>query len=197
MIEPDLDYKVQDQFSIQDENWLHHIPFPLPSEEQLKVTLQNSSDDYAKKLLNMPRVPYVRRSDTIFRVLLVCSSNAASKIMHKQIKILLEEMEIHHKISVALNGLIGLEKCCSGSILDLVILDNALHLDMSPYEFMEFLRNQPNTENTLIVSLSKSSITNTADLMKSGADVIWPKPLPEKDELRKRLTRICKHYKFL
>ena len=94
MVDPDCDYTVQDKSTVLEDSWLHHIPFPLPSEEQLKVTLQNSSDDYAKKLLNMPRVPYVRRSDTIFRVLLVCSSNAASKIMHKQIKILLEEMEI-------------------------------------------------------------------------------------------------------
>jgi CheY-like chemotaxis protein len=198
MVEPDCDYLVQNQ-SI-DESWLHHIPFPLPSADQLRAGLvtsaASSSDSFIKSIIDIPRASSYRKTDTTFEVLLVCSSNTCYKMMTKQLSNLLEEMDIPYRISVASDGIDALDKC-GNTMMDLIIVDNAFKAsDMHVCESLEFLRHQMTTSSTLIVVLSKSAITNTSTLVDAGADVIWPKPLPDKETLKNRLSRICKYYKF-
>ena len=201
MVEPDCDYMVQDKSTVLEDSWLHHIPFPLPSVEQLRgdlLKLAGSDDDsFITTIFGIPSVSSYRKKDTTFQVLLVCSSNTSYKIMNKQLTNLLEEMGVHHKIFLASDGMMALDKCGDITMMDLIIVDNAFKADdMSVCELLEFLRHQPVTSSALVVILSKSAITNTTTLVESGADVIWPKPLPDKETLRNRLSRICKHYKF-
>jgi len=127
---------------------------------------------------------------------MVESSGAVGKIMKKQLSVVLDEMGVPFNISIAMNASDALDKCNDKYEVDLIIVDNALPTEMRIDELLEFLRNQPKTESSLIIVLSKSVLANTAELISSGADLIWPKPLPEKNELRKRLKRICKHCKF-
>jgi CheY-like chemotaxis protein len=197
MIVPDCEHKTQERSSINDDNWFHSILFPLPSVDQLKSQLKASDDEFAKMICDMPRSSQlIFAKDTTFRVLLVCSSPSSSKIMNKQLTTLFEEMDVAHKISVTKTAIAALDKCAGSEIIDLIIVDNAMTLEMGTCELLEFMRNQRVTENSLIVILSKSLITNTADLVNSGADILWPKPLPDKETLRNRLSRVCRHYKF-
>jgi CheY-like chemotaxis protein len=194
MVEPDCDYSIELD---SDTIWCHTIPYPLPSAQQLKSMIKSTDDwqdSYIKQICNLKPIPSLR-TDTIFRVLLVCSSVAAAKIMNKQLCALMDEMDIKYKLFLAVNGVVALDKCCSHKMIDFAIIDNALALSMGTCELLEILRNQPVTESTLIVTLS-NAIANTKELVNSGADVIWPKPLPDKEILKTRLSRICRHYKF-
>ena len=203
MVVPDFDPSVQNQSVPLEDSTFHHITFPLPSADQLKVGLmqlcESSGNSFIKKICEMPRVASYRKKDTTFRVLLVCNSKTAYRIMEKQLRTVLQELDIHHEVFVAVNGMIALDECGRVSMIDLIIIDNALkslETEMEVYELLEFLRNQPITTGSLIIVLSKSSMTNTADLVNAGVDIVWPKPLPDKETLKTRLSRVCQHYKF-
>ena len=197
MVVPDCDHMAPDAPSINDDEWCHSVLYPLPSVEQMKEQLKASDDDFAKQLFDMPHnsnISFIK--DTTFRVLLICSSSSSSKIMNKQLTTLFDEMNVPHKISVTKTAISALDKCGGSDFIDLIIVDNAMTMEMNTCELLEIMRNQVVTESTLIVVLSKSLITNTADLVNSGADILWPKPLPEKELLKRRISRVCRHYKF-
>lgn len=196
MVELDYDSSIEGN---SGESWYHIIPYPLPSSQQLKSiikSIETWEDSYIKMIFNLkPNLSPIHRTDGIFRVLLVCSSLAAAKIMNKQLRALMDDMDINYKVFIAINGVVALDRCGSQKLIDLAIIDNAQALQMGTCELLEFLRNQPVTESALIVTLS-NAIANTKELVNSGADVIWPKPLPDKDTLKSRLSRICRHYQF-
>jgi CheY-like chemotaxis protein len=122
---------------------------------------------------------------------LIETSIAAGKIMQRQLTSVFSDMNVPFSLSVAVSGADALDKCDGQYTIDLVIVNSVLSDEMMTNELIEFLRNQPKTENSFIIILSKSALNNTSELIASGADLIWPKPLPEKNELIKRLKRIC------
>jgi CheY-like chemotaxis protein len=199
MIEPDCEYQVEE---VMDSSWYHNVLFPFPSAAQLRSEFGASSDTYAKMLsgLDEPRASNQPSTEKNFNIMIVCSSKSVSKLMNKQLSVVISEMNAMCSIDEYDAALISLDKCCTSKLkspYDIIIIDNALKLsDIQTCELLEFLRNQPTTKNSLIISLTKSVITNTSALMDAGADVIWSKPLPEKEDLKKRIERLCKH-KFL
>ena len=99
---------------------------------------------------------------------MVESSGAVGKIMKKQLSGVLDEMGVPFNISIAMNASDALDKCNGKYEVDLIIVDNALQTEMRTDELLEFLRNQPKTESSLIIVLSKSVLANTAELISSG-----------------------------
>jgi len=199
MIEPDCDYQVDE---VMDNSWYHNVLFPFPSAAQLRSEFGASSDTYAKMLstLDEPRASNQPSTEKSFTIMVICSSTGTSKLKKKKLSVAISEMNALCSIDECSSALTSLDKCCTSKLkspYDMIIVDNALKLsDIQACELLEFLRNQPTTKNSLIISLTKSVITNTSALMDAGADVIWSKPLPEKEELKKRIVRLCKH-KFL
>ena len=144
------------------------IPFPYPSPKQFKSLLLKTSDPYTIKVCSQINVePYIKH-DTIFRIVMVESSGAVGKIMKKQLSVVLDDMGVPFNISIAMNASDALDKCNGKYEVDLIIVDNALPTEMRTDELLEFLRNQPKTESSLIIVLSKSVLANTAELISSG-----------------------------
>jgi len=163
---------------------------------QFQRLLGNSKDPYATEICKqrLDVEPY-RRHDAIYRIVVVESSTAVGKIMVRQLSAVFRDIDIPFNISLAVSGVDALDKCDGKYEIDLVIVDNVLPVEMQTIELLEILRSQPKTENSMFILLSKSALSNTAELIASGADLIWPKPLPDKTQLTKRLKRICNHYK--
>jgi CheY-like chemotaxis protein len=202
MVSPDCEYEVENITSSHlNYDWCQQVTFPFPSALQLRAQLEKSKDPYIKMLssMNEPRAVRQISADKIISILMVCSSLSSSKIMKKQLTTAIEEMGLKASIDLCPTALSALDLCCVSKVeglYDIVIVDNALTLDMQACELIEFLRNQPSTNNSLIFTLTKSIITNTSILMEAGADIIWTKPLARKEVLIEKLSRLCK-YKFI
>ena len=196
MIVPDCDYKIDDA-SI-DDPWYHEVLFPFPSPAQLNSTFHFSNDSFARMLsdLNEPRLPQVSTNKSV-SILIVCSSKSVGKLMKKQMTTAVLELGAKCNVDNSATAFIALDKCCTGEIkapYDIVMIDNALTVsDIQACELIELLRNQPPTSNSLIITLTKSVLTNTTALTDAGADIIWSKPLAEKELLKQKLARLCKN----
>jgi CheY-like chemotaxis protein len=197
MIVPNCDYEVIDA-SI-DDSWYHEVLFPFPSPSQLNTTFHFSNDLFARMLsdLNKPRLLPQFSINKSVSILIVCSSTSVGKLMKKQMTTAVLELGAKCTIDDSATAFTALDKCCTNDIrtlYDIVMIDNALKVsDMQACELIELLRNQPQTSNSLIITLTKSIITNTTTLTDAGADIIWSKPLAEKEVLKQKLIRLCKH----
>jgi len=200
MIVPDCDYEVVDA-SI-DDPWYHEVLFPFPSPAQLNSTFRLSNDSFARMLsdLNEPRLLPQLLTNKSVNILIVCSSTSVGKLMKKQMTTAILELGAKCNVDHSVTAIKALDKCCTGEVkapYDLVMIDNALIVsDIQACELIELLRNQPPTSNSLIITLTKSIITNATALTDAGADIIWSKPLAEKEVLKQKLVRLCKHTFF-
>jgi CheY-like chemotaxis protein len=160
--------------------------------------LKSSNDSYANLLsiLDEPRA-LNQSAQKNLNIMICCSSKSASKLIKKQLSLAISDMDTEASIDEFPSALKALDGCCIGmpkSAYDIIIIDNALKLDdIQATELLEFLRNQPSSKNSLMITLTKSVITATSTLVDAGADVIWSKPLPEKKALKERIKRLCKH----
>jgi len=194
MIELDCDYPVEEEVI---ESWYHSLAYPFPSPTQLRSEFESSDDSYANMLskLDEPKVPQSTQKN--FNIMICCSSKSASKLIKKQLSLAISDMDTEASIDEFPSALKALESSCIGkpkSPYDIIIIDNALKLDdIQATELLEFLRNQPSSKNSLMITLTKSVITATSTLVDAGADVIWSRPLPEKEALKERIKRLCKH----
>jgi CheY-like chemotaxis protein len=191
LIVPDCDYNDNTQYDVD----FLRLDFPLQSIEQVTTTLSDSDNTYGINLLCREHEEFTKDNNS-FQVLVISASIATGKLISKQIKSLLSEMKIACKIVVVYSAVASLD-ACNQDLYDLIFLDNALILaDVQTCEILEFLRCQPQARHALIIVLTKSVLSSNSALLDSGADLIWPKPLPNKEILKSRLSRVCKHPKF-
>lgn len=111
--------------------------------------------------------------------------------IQKQLNDVICEVGVPFDLRIASSGKEALNICYNEQV-GLVIIDDASP-EMLSGELLHVLRSRRNTAKSLIIVLSTSSISAMSELIDSGADSVWPKPLQIKCELIRRLQKIIKY----